>query len=84
MSTLCHFAAAILACYHPTAIPQQCQLTGYDTADIFYQGGLTRRPYVMTVQGQTDGNMQRIVLLNDNAVIPPNMGCAMGQWHPRD
>ncbi|BAE51222.1 hypothetical protein [Paramagnetospirillum magneticum] len=81
-SALCDSAANIVGCLHPTAKYQECTMSTPNTAVIRFKGGITGRPYALQVRHEQKDSFRRLVLLDDNATVPPNANCPHLQWQP--
>ncbi|WP_145980778.1 hypothetical protein [Magnetospirillum sp. ME-1] len=81
-ATICEAAPNIVSCFHPTAKYLECSMSGRDTAVIRFKGGITGRPYAMQVRSERKDNFSRLILLDDNAAVPPSQKCGYLQWQP--
>lgn len=79
---VCTLGQAVTNCFHPTARYQECEVIGRDTGRARFSGGLTGRPYSLSYRVETKDSFARVVLLDDNAAIPPNKSCSMASWQP--
>lgn len=79
---ICDQAPEFLACYHPTASFTGCKQTSPDRAFIYFRGGVTNRPYQLEVAVEKLNGFGRVILLGDNATLPPNSRCTLQEWRP--
>lgn len=80
-SEVCDNAQSILQCYHPTGRYSRCENSGKRSI-IFFQGGVSRRPYEMHVEMQRRNGFHKVEVIRDNAAFAPNRQCPLDQWQP--
>lgn len=73
-------AESAVRCFHPTAKYKECVETGGNTAIARFKGGITGRPYAISYRLEMRNDFARVVLLDDNAAVPPNKHCSMAEW----
>ena len=78
-AAICERGGMLMLCFHPTASYTACQEDGYGHATLFFQGGITRHPYTMTIAEVRQGQFVRDIILGDNAIVGPNPACQ--QWY---
>lgn len=78
---VCASANMIAACFHPSASFVGCEAGANGRAKVYFKGGLTKRPYQLEYERQSRPGETRIVLLSDNAVVPPSPRCKLRDWH---
>lgn len=85
---ICKLAPEVLACFHPEDTYLTCSELRRNHAKVYFRGSILGRAYQLEYSIERRHNAaervmySRVLLLSDNAILPPSPQCMYGEWMP--